>query len=119
MPAPTGMVSKGIPHAIHLIRRKRVMLDADFARIYGVTTARLNQQVGRNLARFPSDFMFRLTPQEHRHLMLQTATSSGGHSGQIRTLFEAIHRLMDEPEPPPRRIGFHVRERKARYTARP
>lgn len=44
------------------------MLDSDLARIYGVTTARLNEQVKRNLSRFPADFMFRLTPEEQRVL---------------------------------------------------
>ena len=52
------------------------MLDSDLARIYGVTTARLNQQVRRNLDRFPSDFMFELSLEEYRNLMLQIATSS-------------------------------------------
>ena len=49
---------------IVLIRGRRVMLDADLAAIYGVSTKRLNEQVKRNLARFPEDFMFRLTPKE-------------------------------------------------------
>jgi len=49
---------------ILLIRGRRVMLDADLAAIYGVSTKRLNEQVKRNLSRFPEDFMFRLTPKE-------------------------------------------------------
>lgn len=49
---------------IHLIRGKRVMLDSDLAEVYGVPTKRLNQQVRRNLGRFPDDFMFRLTRKE-------------------------------------------------------
>ena len=52
------------------------MLDSDLAGIYGVTTARLNQQVRRNLDRFPSDFMFELSYEETQNLMLQFATSS-------------------------------------------
>ncbi|MEI7500016.1 MAG: ORF6N domain-containing protein [Bacteroidota bacterium] len=52
------------------------MIDSDLARIYGVTTARLNQQVTRNQDRFPSDFMFELSLEEYRNLMLQIATSS-------------------------------------------
>jgi hypothetical protein len=51
-----------IERAILMIRGQRVMLDADLARLYGVTTKRLNEQVKRNRGRFPSDFMFRLTP---------------------------------------------------------
>lgn len=46
---------------IFLIRGERVMLDSDLASIYGVTTSRLNEQVKRNLKRFPEDFMFELT----------------------------------------------------------
>ena len=61
---------------IYFIRGRKVMLDSDLARIYGVTTARLNQQVKRNQERFPSDFMFELTYEETQNLMLQIATSS-------------------------------------------
>jgi hypothetical protein len=61
---------------IYFSRGRKVMLDNDLARIYGVTTARLNQQVRRNIDRFPPDFMFELTPGEYRNLMLQFATSS-------------------------------------------
>lgn len=49
---------------IILLRGQRVMLDADLAAIYGTTTKALNQAVGRNEDRFPSDFMFQLTPDE-------------------------------------------------------
>ena len=61
---------------IYFIRGRKVMLDSDLAEIYGVTTARLNQQVRRNLDRFPPDFMFELTYEETQNLMLQFATSS-------------------------------------------
>ena len=54
------------------------MLDADLAAVYGVTTTRLNQQVQRNIKRFPPEFMFQLTKQEFDNLMLQFATSSWG-----------------------------------------
>ncbi len=53
-----------IQRAILLIRGQKVMLDADLARLYGVTTKRLNEQVKRNRDRFPEDFMFRLTAPE-------------------------------------------------------
>jgi hypothetical protein len=52
-----------IQQTILLIRGKKVMLDADLARLYGVSTKRLNEQVKRNLDRFPEDFMFQLTQQ--------------------------------------------------------
>lgn len=53
-----------IEGAIHVIRGQRVMLDADLARLYGVLTERLNEQVRRNAARFPRDFMFQLDAAE-------------------------------------------------------
>ena len=49
---------------ILLIRGRRIMLDVDLARLYGVSTKRLNEQVKRNRSRFPADFMFQLTSTE-------------------------------------------------------
>ena len=66
-----------VENAILSVRCEKVILDSDRARLYGVTTARLNQQVKRNLERFPSDFMFQLTRKEYDSLMLQIATSKG------------------------------------------
>lgn len=65
-----------IADQIHTVRGKRVMLDADLARLYGVATRRLNEQVRRNADRFPDDFAFQLTNQELASLMSQNATSS-------------------------------------------
>ena len=70
-----------IEPAIRVIRGQRVILDADLAKVYGVTTARLNQQVNRNLKKFPSDFIFRLNRDEFNGLMLQFATSKRGRGG--------------------------------------
>lgn len=53
-----------IQQSILLIRGKRVMVDADLAKLYGVSTKRLNEQVKRNRNRFPEDFMFQLTAAE-------------------------------------------------------
>jgi hypothetical protein len=53
-----------IDRAILIIREQKVMLDADLAQLYGVTTRRLNEQVKRNRDRFPEEFMFRLTARE-------------------------------------------------------
>ena len=58
------------------------MIDSDLARLYGVSTSRLNEQVGRNLERFPDDFSFLLTWQEFTDLKSQTAISSLGHGGR-------------------------------------
>ena len=166
--------------AIHLIRGQRVMFDSDLAAIYGVTTKRLNEQVRRNISRFPEDFAFQLTAEELTNLRSQIATSSfhGGrryrpwvftehgaimlasvlnsdiaaqasvrvvrafvrlremvaanaqlssqleelerrldsHDEAIVDLFAALKQLLEPPEPPKRReIGFHVREKAARY----
>ena len=65
----------GIADRILVIRDQRVMLDADLAELYGVPTKRFNEQVKRNLERFPVDFMFQLTADEFRSLRSQIATS--------------------------------------------
>lgn len=67
---------------IQLIRGQRVILDSSLARLYGVTTARLNEQVRRNADRFPPDFMFRLTRPEFAALISQNATSKTGRGGR-------------------------------------
>jgi len=64
------------------IRGQRVILDADLAALYGVTTSRLNEQVKRNIERFPADFAFRLSRQEFDDLMSQFATSNVGRGGR-------------------------------------
>jgi len=57
-----------IERAILLIRGQKVLLDADLANLYAVSTKALNQAVKRNLSRFPDDFMFRLTSEETKEL---------------------------------------------------
>lgn len=65
---------------IYRLRGRSVMLDFDLAELYGVPTKRLNEQVSRNLKRFPSDFMFQLTQDEVKILRSQIATLRiGGH----------------------------------------
>ena len=66
----------GIETVILTVRGQKVILDADLARIYGVPTKRLNEQVRRNVDRFPLDFAFVLTDQEVANLKSQFATSS-------------------------------------------
>jgi len=181
-----------IESVIQTVRGEKIMLDADLARIYGVTTKRLNEQVKRNLDRFPSDFVFRLTQREWKRLAgriansdrpenrSQIATGSqrhrdprfppyaftehgaimaanvlnsaravqmsvfvvrafvrlrqmiathkemtsklaelerkvASHDSHISSLFEAIRRLMTQPEPRKRKIGFLAKERAAKY----
>lgn len=69
-----------ISRAIVVIRGQRVILDRDLASLYGVTTKRLNEQVKRNAARFPEDFVFRLAHAEIDALnRSQFATGSEKH----------------------------------------
>ena len=71
-----------IERSILLIRGHKVMLDADLAVLYAVSTKRLNEQVRRNRSRFPGDFMFQLTGEEVRSLRSQFATSKKGRGGR-------------------------------------
>ena len=80
MGAHTGATepdSAALERLIFRLRGRRVMLDADLAHLYGVTTAALNQAVSRNRARFPPDFMFRLTREETKCLRSQIVISNG------------------------------------------
>ncbi len=170
-----------IERKIYLIRGHKVMLDNDLAELYGVPTKRLNEQVKRNITRFPSDFMFQLSDEEAVPLRSQIATLKQGrghhrkylpyafteqgvamlssvlnsdraihvniaimrafvklrevlsthkelahklaelerkierHDEEIKVVFDAIRQLMAQPEPKEKKIGFHVRERGARY----
>ena len=63
-----------IENKIYVIRGQKVMLDKDLAGLYGVLTKYLNQQVRRNIKRFPEDFMFQITKEELEVLRLQIAT---------------------------------------------
>ena len=71
-----------VEYLIRTIRGEKVILDSDLAQLYGVTTARLNEQFKRNIKRFPKDFAFRLTETEYRNLISQNATSSSQHGGR-------------------------------------
>jgi len=66
---------------IFTVRGQRMMLDVHLASIYGVPPKRLNEQVRRNLARFPADFAFQLTAEEFGNLRSQIVTSNG-HGGR-------------------------------------
>ena len=66
---------------IKIIRGQQVMLDRDLATLYGVETKRLNEQVKRNIKRFPEDFMFQLTKDEC--LRSQIATLNEGSDKRI------------------------------------
>jgi hypothetical protein len=72
---------------IYLIRGLKVMLDRDLAGLYRVDTKRLNEQVKRNIKRFPNDFMFQLTQKEFNVLMSQFATSKPGGTRKLPFAF--------------------------------
>jgi phage regulator Rha-like protein len=74
-----------IINKIHIIRDQKVMLDFDLAILYEVETKRLNEQVKRNLERFPEDFMFRLTAKEWQMMRSQNATASTQNIDQQST----------------------------------
>ncbi len=71
-----------IQNLIYEIRGIKVMLDSDLAKLYGVETKRLNEAVKRNIARFPSHYMFQLTEEEFYSLRSQIATSKEGKGGR-------------------------------------
>jgi ORF6N domain len=71
-----------IERRIYVIHGHNVMLDFDLAKLYGVTTSRLNEQMKRNIERFPDDFAFQLARQEFDSLMSQIAISSAGWGGR-------------------------------------
>jgi len=169
-----------ITRTIQFLRGEKVLLDADLAKLYGVTTGNLNKAVSRNRGRFPADFMFQLTREEVENLRFHFGISSWGgrrarpyvfteqgvamlssilksgravkvniaimrafvklrealetnrelarkfselekrvgkHDKEIAAIIEAIRQLMMPPEKPRREIGFHVREKPARYRA--
>jgi|SRR5580658_4560 ORF6N domain len=71
-----------IESRITILRNQKIILDTVLAEIYGVPVKRLNQQINRNRERFPSDFMFQITPREFTILRLQFATSRLRHGGR-------------------------------------
>jgi hypothetical protein len=71
-----------IRNLIYHIRGKAVMIDSDLANLYQVETGRLNEVVRRNIKRFPDDFMFQLTEEEHERLRSQFAISKTGRGGR-------------------------------------
>jgi hypothetical protein len=92
-----------ISRAILVLRGHKVLLDAELAALYGVSTKRFNEQVRRNRNRFPADFMFQLTPEEQRSLRSQFEAVSQffgriGLSGSQGNP-DALHCRTPPPEP--------------------
>ncbi len=72
---------------IYLIRGQKVMLDKDLALLYNVMTGNLNKAVGRNLKRFPSDFMFQLNQKEYKNLLFQFGIARWGGTRSLPYAF--------------------------------
>ena len=87
-----------IQNKIYEIRGQRVMLDFDLAAMYGVETRRLNEQVKRNIERFPEDFMFQLTKGELEILKSQIATSNNPDSQDVTNWKSQIATSSSRPE---------------------
>ena len=83
----TTNIIKSTKKNIHIIRNQNVLIDTDLAKIYGVETKRLNEQVRRNIEKFPEDFMFQLTQEEFENLKSQNATSSWGGKRKLPYAF--------------------------------
>jgi phage regulator Rha-like protein len=76
------ILAKRVGSKILVLRNQKVILDTDLAELYGVPVKRLNEQLKRNLQRFPPDFLFILTRAEYQNLRSQNATSSSAHGGR-------------------------------------
>jgi ORF6N domain len=75
-----------VTSCIFLLRGEKVMFDFDLAELYGVETGALNRAVQRNVERFPSDFLFKLRPEEVVNLKCQIGISSSAHGGRRRSV---------------------------------
>ena len=105
-PSPTGVVTAEddfIRSRILTVRGVQVMLDRDLATLYGVDAKRLNEQVKRNINRFPENFMFRLSDAETREIVTasnrsrsQIATLNKGRGSNIKYRPFAFTELADE-----------------------
>ncbi len=73
---PPAPAAEHIAHSILALRGHKILLDTELARLYGVPTKRLNEQVRRNRERFPEDFMFQVNAEEFEALRSQFATSN-------------------------------------------
>lgn len=88
MNQPLAAISpEALAGRIMVIRGQRVLLDSDLAALYEVETRRLNEQIKRNMGRFPVDFMFQLTAEEFENLKSQFATSSWGGRRKLPLAF--------------------------------
>lgn len=90
-----------IENKIFLIRGHKVMVDKDLAKLYGVSTKRLNEQVRRNMRRFPEDFMFRLTKEEILRFQIGTPC--------LRSQFATLNEPIDTQGVTDSKRGKHLK----------
>ncbi len=83
----TLVIEQKILNRIYVVRGQKIMLDEDLAEMYSVETKRLNEQVKRNISRFPKDFMFTLSEKDYKNLKSQNATSSWGGRRKLPNAF--------------------------------
>ena len=81
------ITEESVINKIYIIRDKKVILDKDLAELYKVTTGNLNKAVGRNIKRFPEDFMFELTKEEFENLKAQFEMSNWGGTRKMPKAF--------------------------------
>ena len=79
---PSIVPTELIERRIYILRGQKVMIDTDLAELYRVPTFRLNEAVKRNSARFPEDFMFRLSKEEAQSLRSHIVISNAGRGGR-------------------------------------
>jgi hypothetical protein len=90
MPDQQVITLERVERSILILRGHRVILDSDLADLYGVPVKRLNEQVKRNIERFPDDFAFTLTEEEHEALRSQIATLKAGRGEHRKYLPRAF-----------------------------
>jgi hypothetical protein len=107
-------MKESLPIPILNLREVTVPIDADLAKIYGVPTKRLNEQVKRNSERFPDDFCFQLTAEEKAKVVancdhlksLKFSTALPHAFTEHGALKKLLPLLQAPPEQPKRTIGF-------------
>ena len=108
--AEPSIVTARIARSIVVLRGQRVLLDSDLAFLYGVETKVLNQAVRRNVARFPSDFMFPLSAEESANLKSQIVTSSawGGRRKRPHAFTEQGVAMLSSVLRSPRAVAVNI-----------
>jgi predicted XRE-type DNA-binding protein len=85
-----SIIQQRITQSIYIIRDQKVLMDSDLAELYGVETKRLNEQVKRNIERFPEDFMFQLTQMEWEELL--THLGDPPEASSLRSQFATLEK---------------------------